>query len=109
MRGLPSLQTTVQTSGELRELATELIDAHADTVELLLTGDVDELDWCAHREYLQALQRLGHATLATHDSVPAATAQRPPLSWLRRPRRRSRQRAVATVPDELAPHPARPD
>jgi hypothetical protein len=44
------------------ELLEELLDAHVDTIELAF--EMDELAWRAHLDYLQALQRLGRATLA---------------------------------------------
>lgn len=67
MRGFLSDRAAVRSSGDLLELVTELLDAHADTVELLLRQEPDELERWAHCEYLRALQRLGHATLADHD------------------------------------------
>ncbi len=93
MRGFLSPQTTVPGSADLLELVSELIEAHADTVELLLADEPDEPDeadqpdqpdepdelerW-AHLDYLRALQRLGHATLASHGQRPPP-APRPPL------------------------------
>ena len=51
----------------LLDLLSEFIDANADTV-CLITGDRrTELEWLAHCDYLRALQRLGHETLARHD------------------------------------------
>jgi hypothetical protein len=48
----------------LLDLLSEFIDANADTV-CLITGDQrTELEWLAHCDYLRALQRLGHETLA---------------------------------------------
>ena len=57
----------------LLDLLSEFIDANADTV-CLITGDRrTELEWLAHCDYLRALQRLGHETLARHDQrVPAS-------------------------------------
>ena len=57
----------------LLDLLSEFIDVNADTV-CLITGDRrTELEWLAHCDYLRALQRLGHETLARHDQrVPAS-------------------------------------
>ena len=44
------------------ELLDELLEASADTVEL--APETDDLVWLVHLDYLRALQRLGHATLA---------------------------------------------
>ena len=57
----------------LLDLLSEFIDANADTV-CLITGDRrTELEWLAHCDYLRALQRLGHETLARDDQrVPAS-------------------------------------
>lgn len=41
----------------------ELLDAHADTAELIEEMDLDER-WFAHLQYLQALQRYGRGRLA---------------------------------------------
>jgi hypothetical protein len=48
---------------ELRSLVYELLDAHADTVELA-TGPGDETGWVAHLDYLRALHRRGKEILA---------------------------------------------
>jgi hypothetical protein len=49
------------------KLSRGFIDANADTV-CLITGDQRaELEWLTHCDYLRALQRLGHETLARHD------------------------------------------
>ena len=45
------------------ELVYELLDAHYNTVSLASEGALD-LNWRAHLEYLQALQRKGRETLA---------------------------------------------
>ena len=51
----------------LLDLLSEFIDANADTV-CLITGDRRTgLEWLAYCDYLRALQRLGHETLARHD------------------------------------------
>jgi hypothetical protein len=62
-----SPHATDRGSSDLLELVTELIDAHADTVELLLADDLDETARWAHLHYLRSLQRLGHQMLAHHD------------------------------------------
>jgi hypothetical protein len=60
----------------LLDLLSEFVDANADTVELMTGKRRTELEWSAHCDYLRALQRLGHETLARHDQrVPA-----PPLA-----------------------------
>jgi len=51
----------------LLDLLSELIDANADTVCLITGARRTELEWLAHCDYLRALQRLGHETLAHHD------------------------------------------
>ena len=67
-QGLPSSQMAAAArSGDLRDLVSELIDAHADTVQLITGDERTELEWLAHCDYLRALQRLGHETLAHHD------------------------------------------
>jgi hypothetical protein len=79
-------------SSDLLELVTELIDAHADTVELLLADDLDETARWAHLHYLRSLQRLGHQMLAHHDGQPAprpAAAALPEVT-------RAARRALAT-------------
>ena len=66
--GLPSLQTAaVVGDGDLLELLSELVDAHVDTVQLILGDQPTEFAWLAHCDYLRALQRLGNETLAHHD------------------------------------------
>ena len=48
---------------QLRVLIYELLDAHADMIEL--RGDLaDELRWAAHLDYLRALQRKSREILA---------------------------------------------
>ncbi|WCB96510.1 hypothetical protein DSM104299_05269 [Baekduia alba] len=44
-------------------LLDELLEAHLDTVEMILGGQSDA-DWTSHAEYLKGLQRLGRATIA---------------------------------------------
>jgi hypothetical protein len=57
----------------LLDLLSEFIDANADTVDLMTGRQRTELEWSAHCDYLRALQRLGHETLARHDRrMPAA-------------------------------------
>jgi hypothetical protein len=61
---MPGSLSHQATTADLLELITELIDAHADTVRLALDDDPGPLEWAAHCDYLRALQRLGHETLA---------------------------------------------
>jgi hypothetical protein len=87
-----SPNATDRASSDLLELVTELIDAHADTVELLLADDFDEMARWAHLNYLRSLQRLGHQTLAHHDRSaprPAAVAGLPEVT-------RAARRAIAS-------------
>ena len=64
------------TDANLLDLLSEFIDANADTVDLITGGERTELEWFAHCDYLRALQRLGHQTLAArHQRMPA-----PPLA-----------------------------
>jgi len=51
---------------DVRELLVELVDAHADTVELA-TAPASEAAWRAHCDYLRDLQRLAQETLACMD------------------------------------------
>ena len=51
------------------DLLSELIDANADTVDLLTGRPPTELEWSAHCDYLRGLQRLGHETLTRHDQL----------------------------------------
>ena len=56
-------RSPVETSARLVELVYELMDAHDDTAQLAqgLTSDVQ---WQAHLDYLQQLQRVGRELLA---------------------------------------------
>ena len=66
----------VARNDSLLDLLSEFIDANADTVQLITGDQRTELEWLAHCDYLRALQRLGHETLAHHDQrMPA-----PPLA-----------------------------
>ena len=66
--------TRAVTAPELLSLVYELLDAHADTVEI--GADLShELRWQAHLEYLRALQRNGREILARWH--PATEAVRP--------------------------------
>jgi hypothetical protein len=60
--------------GLLLTLAVELLEAHLDTVELML-GWTDEACWGAHLDYLRALVRTTEAILAgalgAEEPVPA--------------------------------------
>ena len=58
------------------DVLSEFIDANADTVHLMTGSQPTELEWSAHCDYLRALQRVGHQTLARHDQRMAA----PPLA-----------------------------
>ena len=60
----------------LLDLLSEFIDANADTVDLMTGEHRTELEWSAHCDYLRALQRLGHETLARQDQRMLA----PPLA-----------------------------
>jgi len=71
----PQTAASARSAG-LLELLSEFIDANADTVHLIIGDERTELEWLAHCDYLRALQRLGHETLAHHDQhMPA-----PPLA-----------------------------
>lgn len=48
---------------QLQALVYELLDAHADTVNL--AADWSEPRWVAHVDYLRSLQRVGRETLAS--------------------------------------------
>jgi hypothetical protein len=52
-----------QAGAGLAELAYELLDAHADTVQLV-DGLAYDPSWTAHLDYLRALQRKGREMLA---------------------------------------------
>jgi hypothetical protein len=45
-------------------LIDELLDAHCDTVCLASDVPADDPAWAAHLDYLRALGRVGHRTLA---------------------------------------------
>jgi hypothetical protein len=62
----PSRRMVAAHGGDLLDLVGELIDAHTDTVQLIMGDEHAELDWLAHCDYLRALQRLGLETLAHH-------------------------------------------
>lgn len=51
------------TEAELLSLVSELLDAHADTIQIG-TAEPEELPWQAHLDYLRALQRQGKEMLA---------------------------------------------
>lgn len=68
-----SLQSrAVASDVSLVDVLSEFIDASADTVYLLTGSQRTELESSAHCDYLHALQRLGHETLARHDQRMAA-------------------------------------
>lgn len=60
-------------STQLVGLVYELLDAHEDTAQLLRDGG-DELEWAAHLDYLQRLQRVARGRLAQATSVAASAA-----------------------------------
>ncbi|HYY22269.1 MAG TPA: hypothetical protein VE780_10365 [Thermoleophilaceae bacterium] len=60
------VSTVVGPPVEVRQLLYELIDAHADTVELA-TRVATGVAWSAHISYIQDLQRLAQETLACMD------------------------------------------
>ena len=66
LRFLSPQTAAVARDVSLLDLLSEFIDANADTV-CLITDQRTELEWLAHCDYLRALQRLGHETLARHD------------------------------------------
>ncbi len=59
--------TTVAREVDLLTLLGEFVDASVDTVDLMTGNERTELEWLAQCDYLRALQRLGHETLAHHD------------------------------------------
>ena len=61
MRHVESSAVTAQ--ARLTELVYELLDAHADTVNLCPTSGLDP-GWGAHLDYLRDLQRVGREVLA---------------------------------------------
>jgi hypothetical protein len=61
---------------EVLALIYELLDAHADTIELR-TQTCDELAWAAHLDYLRALQRKSRELLARSKPMPHPTASEP--------------------------------
>jgi hypothetical protein len=68
---LPQTGAVASDAG-LLDLLSEFIDANADTVDLMTGKHRTELEWSAHCDYLRALQRLGHETVARHDQgMPA--------------------------------------
>jgi nitroreductase len=92
MPGFLSNEAAVRRESDLLELVAELIDAHADTVQLLLADHRDELACAAHCDYVRALQRLGHET----------------LSWSRRPRRGPQGRTASTASMNFLQNPVDP-
>jgi hypothetical protein len=63
----------VARNDSLLDLLSELIDANADTVQLITGDQRTELERLAHCDYLRALQRLGRETLAHHDQRTPAS------------------------------------
>ena len=68
-------QPDAQRGAGLAALAYELLDAHADTVELA-DGLRHDWSWAAHLDYLRALQRKGWEMLAA-----TAPQELPSSSW----------------------------
>ena len=67
-QGSPSRETAILARRvDLLDLVSEFVDAHTDTVQLIVGDQRTELRWLAHCDYLRALQRLGRETLARHD------------------------------------------
>ena len=56
-------RSPVETSARLVELIYELMDAHDDTARLA-QGPSSDVQWQAHLDYLQRLQRVGRELLA---------------------------------------------
>ncbi len=56
---------------ELGWLIYELLDAHADTVELATGSGGGEVRWAAHLDYLRALERAGKELLARSGRLTA--------------------------------------
>jgi hypothetical protein len=57
------MRVPASTAAGLAELAYELLDAHADTAQLV-DGLPYDPSWAAHLDYLRALQRKGRELLA---------------------------------------------
>ena len=72
LRFFPPESGAVACDVSLLDVLSEFIDANADTVYLMTGSQRTELEWSAHCDYLRALQRLGHQTLARHDHRVAA-------------------------------------
>lgn len=49
---------------QFASLIDELLDAHCDTICLASDVPADDPAWAAHLDYLRALGRAGHKTLA---------------------------------------------
>ena len=93
-----SSQRTTVARGDLPDLVSELIDAHADTVQLIVGEQRTELQWLAHCDYLRALQRLGHETLAQHDQrMPAPLLALTAVSELNTALKRARTAALVVL------------
>jgi hypothetical protein len=76
LRFLSPQTAAVAHNDSLLDLLSELIDAHADTVQLITGDQSTELKYSAHCDYLRALQRHGHQALAYHHDRRASA---PPL------------------------------
>jgi hypothetical protein len=62
-RGAGDHRPDAEAGAGLAELAYELLDAHADTAQLV-DGLKCDPSWAAHLDYLRALQRKGREMLA---------------------------------------------
>src|ERR1700694_2485084 len=62
-------RSTVEASAKLVELVYELLDAHDDTARLAQELGRD-VQWAAHLDYLQQLQRVGRELLAVDVVAP---------------------------------------
>ena len=60
---IPTGSPGAERAEQLARLVYELLDAHADT-EQLVRGPSTRLLWCAHLDYLRDLQRTGREILA---------------------------------------------
>jgi translation initiation factor 2B subunit (eIF-2B alpha/beta/delta family) len=61
-----SISIETRPVAQLHRLVEELTDAHEDTV-LLATSRATALEWQVHLDYVRAMQRLAHETLAGHE------------------------------------------
>jgi hypothetical protein len=73
LRFLSPQAVAVAPEASLLDLLSEFVDANADTVDLMTGRRRTELEWSAHCDYLRALHRLGHETLARHHKARPLT------------------------------------